>query len=206
MCILGLSYVSDTAFVKLLATFIAISCIGYISHVGSHMDFAKDMMDNLKQNIGYGQINNYKWISWICNKSIDFYDFHDTVHHDVNVNKKWYNILTEFIGNFWFQAGTTLALKFILHYMDTSMIVIWGLSYATVHNINYVLFPSHVHMKHHSNKHTNYGMDIWDIIFNTKYEEDLTDIEDINHYIINFFICTIIICTWLWYYKKKKNT
>jgi hypothetical protein len=202
LCILGLSYVSNTSFVKLLATFICISFIGYVAHVGSHMNIAKEMAENFKKKIGYGQ-KNKGWISWIANQTVEFYDFHDTVHHDVSVNKKWNNIMIEAIGNFWFQAGMVLVLKFILHYMDTSMIIIWGISYATVHNINYILFPSKVHMKHHSNKHTNYGMDIWDILFNTKYEDDLTEIENINHYTINFAICTVIICLWIWWHKKK---
>lgn len=48
-------------------------------------------------------------------------------------------------------------------------------------------------MKHHLDKHTNYGIDIWDIMFNTKYQGDNTDIENINHYSINVVIISAIL-------------
>ena len=38
------------------------------------------------------------------------------------------------------------------------------------------------HSDHHKDKHSNLGMDIWDIIFGTKYNWD--DIEDVNHYAV----------------------
>jgi len=59
--------------------------------------------------------------------------------------------------------------------------------YATIHNINYVVSPSATHILHHVDKTTNYGIDIWDIVFGTKYDGDysIDKLENINHYAIN---------------------
>ena len=86
------------------------------------------------------------------------------------------------------------------------MIVLWGILYTTVHNINYNIVPSSVHIKHHLDKNTNYGIDIWDIIFQTKYNNDPTDIENINHYTINLFICTACVILYLWWRTPNNIT
>jgi len=197
LCLLGLSYASNTPFIKLFITFIFISWFGYVAHIMSHLDCVHDMVKCIKKHFNIGQGPSTGWIDYIATHTLWFYQFHEDIHHNLEVNKKWNNILIESAGNFWFQAGTILALKYILQYMDTSVIVIWGMAYVTVHNINYILFPSTTHVKHHLNKNNNYGIDLWDIMFGTKYQDDITDIENINHYAINLILCTVCVSLWL---------
>ena len=56
------------------------------------------------------------------------------------------------------------------------------------------------HSDHHKDKHSNLGMDIWDIIFGTKYNWD--DIEDVNHYAVNFILSSIVIILIHKYFDK----
>ena len=57
------------------------------------------------------------------------------------------------------------------------------------HIINYNIIKPKVHEEHHEDKNTNFGIDIWDILFNTK---NNSDIENFNHSIINLIIILII--------------
>jgi len=66
-----------------------------------------------------------------------------------------------------------------------------ALMYATTHNINYVYLKPSVHRDHHIDNSTNFGIDIADILFDTKY--NLDDIETHNHVSINLIIITLII-------------
>ena len=71
--------------------------------------------------------------------------------------------------------------------------------------INYNIIESKEHISHHNsdlskngaynkenNKIYNYGIDILDILFNTKYEND-NSVENINHYACNCIILLILI-------------
>lgn len=156
-----------------------------------------------------------KW----CKKIIDvlcFYaDFHTKVHHNPKVNKIWYNLLIEFIQNIIIitigplYVSSIIKLKIVLfssYFIPNNIIIIfWGLIYATVHIINYNIIESKEHISHHNqdlsknkaynkenNKVYNYGIDILDILFDTKYEND-NSVENINHYAYNCIILLIII-------------
>ena len=77
--------------------------------------------------------------------------------------------------------------------------MLWCLVYSSFHNINYNLMEEPlIHQEHHENIFTNIGIDIVDVILNTKYDDN--NIENINHYAIN----TIIITGILLYYKWRK--
>lgn len=47
------------------------------------------------------------------------------------------------------------------------------------------------HEQHHINPNTNYGLDIFYIIFGTKY--DTNEIEDINHMSFNLLLSVVIV-------------
>jgi hypothetical protein len=203
ICIYYLTLYTKHSLISSLATFVSISLLGYIAHAICHVINIEWVFKKLDTHLNHILTSNKLVNKYIIDPSIEFYNFHEITHHDTSVNKQWYNIAYEFVGNFWFQAGTTLVVKYALSLMDYSVIVLWGLMYATVHNINYNLYPSHIHAKHHLNKFTNYGIDIWDIMFNTKYEGDFSDIEDINHYSINVILCTIVICIVISYFNRS---
>jgi hypothetical protein len=73
--------------------------------------------------------------------------------------------------------------------------MLWALFYATVHNINYNITHPIEHKNHHIDPQTNYGIDIVDIILNTKYNTTNSSkpisIEDHNHAAINIILITI---------------
>lgn len=199
-CMIFLTTYTKSSIFKTLFSFIVISFIGYMAHIISHLCEHYNILQSIDTKLNNMLSSPRNLVTYIISKFINFYDFHDKIHHDTTINKQYTNIVWEFIGNLWFQGGLILACKYILNYLDNSTIIIWGLLYATVHNINYVIYPSQVHIKHHIDKFTNYGVDIWDIIFNTKYIDD--EPEDINHYAINCIICTIIVCCGLWWWQK----
>ena len=70
------------------------------------------------------------------------------------------------------------------------IVIIWAFLYATVHNINFSFTKPTTHRDHHLNCHTNYGLDVYDILFGTKY--DWNDLENYNHAAINMIIITAI--------------
>ena len=45
-----------------------------------------------------------------------FLDFHDITHHDSTINKRWYNIVYEFVNNFVMQGGLIIIIRYILYY------------------------------------------------------------------------------------------
>jgi hypothetical protein len=107
----------------------------------------------------------------------------------------------EFIQNFLIEGGFLILLAHCYNFsidigsfkfkLNKSVLLLWGLLYATVHNINYIILGCDQHTKHHIDPKTNYGIDTLDILFDTKY--DINNIENLNHGSINVIIITLII-------------
>ena len=191
VCIASLSYYSHTSFIWAIITVIFASCAGYFSHYVSHKINALELFQQLNKDNHISNTYAKTGIEMFCN----MIDFHDQTHHDTDINKNWENILIEFAMNFYVQAGGFILIIWIAQQLNLYVITLWGLMYATIHNINYAIYPPATHMCHHIDKTTNYGIDIWDIIFNTKYGADYSadKIENINHYAINTAIITVAI-------------
>jgi hypothetical protein len=85
---------------------------------------------------------------------------------------------------------------FLCNFINPYIFIFGILVYISVHFINYGLYKiNNVHQLHHEYINVNYGFDILDNIFNTKYCKENT-FENLNHYIPNMlvaFIITIII-------------
>jgi hypothetical protein len=178
VCLILLSYCKNINVIWAILTFIIMSFLGYITHIISH---------SINFKYYYTKLNAP---NPVLKYIVDVLDFHADTHHDSTINKQVSNSIHEFIGNFITQAGIILICKFFLTHFDTSIIILWGLIYSTVHMINYTIVENDTHKKHHMNKYTNYGLDIYDILFNTKYD---SVIDDINHYSINMILLTFII-------------
>lgn len=177
---------TSSSYSGLIFSFIFILLFGHITHRLSHNIHFTQVYDNHKK----GNMN--KHVDTILTNVCKFLDFHRITHHDSDVNKKIVNIVYEFINNFLTQGGLLIIfIWFCNRYIDMRVILLWALMYASVHNINYTLIKPTVHRDHHLHEDTNYGLDIADIIFDTKY--DLNDIEDYNHISINLIIITFII-------------
>jgi hypothetical protein len=186
LCLIFIAYYSGSGIISTVITFIITSFLGYFAHYNSHhiqfVDFYKKLDNYVTRN---------SLLNSICLNVCYFLDFHEITHHNSDINKTPINLFYEFINNFVTQGGFLMILIYIAKYMNLYVCLLWGLLYSTVHIINYSLYPSLTHNYHHFNKYTNYGIDIWDILFGTKNEN--TPIENINHYGINLIILTPLI-------------
>jgi hypothetical protein len=73
--------------------------------------------------------------------------------------------------------------------------------YTSTHNINYgQLHVNKVHAKHHADYSVNYGPDICDIVFGTKYPKGT--VENTDHYIPNIIVATIFTYFFREYYEN----
>jgi hypothetical protein len=190
-CVCAIAYCSRTSYFWAIITIIFISVAGYFSHYISHRINAGELFT--KFNKKHSIIEN-EYIKTGVEMFCKLIDFHDVTHHDTDINKQWGNLAMEFAMNFYVQAGAFLLLFYGIQQMNLYVITLWGLMYSTIHNINYLLYPSQTHMLHHADKKTNYGIDIWDILFRTKYEGDYSypQLENINHYAINTLLITLV--------------
>ena len=194
VCLFIISHYSNTSFIIAIITFIYVSMRGYFMHYISHIINYLNFYSSLDNYITRNKILN-PILKFIC-KAIDF---HDVVHHDSSINKKIPNMIYEFIMNFLTQGGLLVILIYLLKKVNYSIIILWSLIYSTIHIINYEFVKPPTHMFHHLNKNTNYGLDVWDILFNTKYKSNNWQVENINHGAINIIILTGIIV----YFTKK---
>lgn len=180
------TYTPNTSYYVLLYSFIFIVVFGHFIHRLSHNINFREIYNKHRKR----SINQY--VDYIIIKICDFFDFHRVIHHDTSINKKFSNIVYEFINNFMIQGGLLVGFVwFYNNFIDNRVILLWALMYATVHNINYLFIKPTVHRDHHLHDNTNYGIDIADIIFDTKW--NLNDIEDHNHYSINIILIAICI-------------
>ena len=177
---------SKLSVIKNIWSFIIVSGLGYISHYVEHKISAMDYYIN-SNNI----FKHIPIIKKLVEYSAKIFDFHHTTHHDTEINKKSINIFYEFLNNFFAQGLAVYLFIKISKTLDETVCIIWGLLYATVHNINYLISPPSTHIYHHVNDKTNFGIDIYDIVFGTK--SDWDDIENINHYSWNLIILTLVI-------------
>ena len=129
-------------------------------------------------------------------KMVKFLEFHPKTHHNSNINTQFKNIIFEFINNLFTQGFFLIIIIKVIKYINIKIVILWAFFYATIHNINFLFIKPTTHRDHHLDNTTNYGLDIYDIIFGTKY--NWGDIENYNHGVINMIIITIII-----YYSYK---
>tara|TARA_B110000285_G_scaffold230309_1_gene296684 strand:- start:1467 stop:2222 length:756 start_codon:yes stop_codon:yes gene_type:complete len=185
-CIILLS--KKTSLIISIYSFIFASLYGWFIHWGTH---------NLGPlNEWYYRMDNFitrnRLVKTIMHYILKVIDFHSVVHHDSTINKNPINVLYEFLNNVLTQGGFLWIAKVLLSYLDNRIIILWGLFYASVHIINYSIVCPKTHKQHHINHYTNFGFDIYDIIFGTKY--DWKYIENDNHASINFLLLTLGLC------------
>jgi hypothetical protein len=184
--VMALGKSASSSYAGFTFSFIFILVFGHITHRCSHNSQFLEIYNNHKK----GNMNAY--VDCIITKVCTLLDFHRVTHHDSCINKNPMNIFYEFMMNFLTQGGILIVFVwFCNRCIDMRVILLWALMYATAHNINYMFIKPTVHRDHHLHDDTNYGLDIADIIFDTKY--DLTDIEDHNHISINLIIIAAII-------------
>ena len=182
-CTWVIARLTGERFLFALATFVYASFVGYAGHAIVHHYSFTDMYAACTHPILKNQV-----FSPILGTACRYLDFHDTTHHDLAVNRQIKNVLLEFSLNFINQGGLLILMVILCRYLNIYVIFLWAFAYCTVHNINYDYLAPVSHQLHHKDNATNYGIDIWDILFETKHPED--GLEDINHYAINLVLIT----------------
>ena len=184
-----------------IVTFVITMVCGYYMHLISHTYDARLLYEQSKFFI-FRYCRTIPWLDKAIKTSITYtLDFHDKIHHDSTINKLPSNVIIEFIINIILEGGLLL---FFASYIDFSMhinnyvfrfnrsiIILWGLLYSSVHNINYNIIHPLEHENHHKECCTNFGIDTLDILLDSKY--DIKNVEIFNHYSINIIVITLFI-------------
>ena len=194
---------NDNSYINTIITFMIVTYFGWWVHYFVHEnDFEKFYYENTSETMLFIKNN------WLLNKigMLIAYcsNFHDKIHHDSTVNKRTFNWVFEYTQNFIMEGGLILFLSKYLNIslrvghvfkFNNAVLLLWGLLYSSVHNINYIILGCNQHEKHHINPKTNYGIDTIDILFDTKFDKN--NIENFNHATINLIAITFVIL----YYK-----
>ena len=221
--ILILSYYSTghtiNSYISGMFTFVFIVFWGYLMHYISHYYNFTQCYQN-STNFILEKCHNIPLLDKIIKTILETtIDFHSITHHDSSINKTPTNVVLEIVQNFLTQGGLfvffnnyasptftmfpSLTNPFQLK-LNNSILKLWALFYATIHNINYRLISPIEHENHHIDPKTNYGIDLADIILNSKYNTKHSPnkkitIEDHNHSTLNIIIITVFL---LWEYLE----
>lgn len=160
--------------------------IGYFIHYLSHNYLFEERLNHFIDNSFVYSNENFKNK---LKKTINFFDFHSNIHHNTDINKKLKYQIYEFLQNIFFEGFIPFLFIIIARNLQPKIFILWGLFYATVHLINYNIIKPKVHEQHHINSKTNYGIELMDIIFNSKFDDT---IENHNHATINLIILFLI--------------
>lgn len=186
ICLWLLSKKFNKSLFNLIYSIIIISFIGWLVHWTSHkVNFTNFIT---KKN---NSITRNKILNSILIKTCNFLDFHPTTHHDSEINNSCKNIIYEFINNIFTQGLFFIIILWFIKKVDIRICILWAFLYATIHNINYRIKSPKTHIQHHIDDQVNYGIDIWDIILNTK--SDKIYIENHNHGAINLMCLTLLL-------------
>lgn len=184
ICVFFISSFTKINFYLTLLSFIITSFIGYIVHVFSHiLDFNKllDIDHNFVQNRFF--VEPYKYF-------IKMIEFHTVTHHNSDINKTPKSIIKEMCNNLFFQGFGLYGIVYFMKKLDINIFLVWAVLYTTIHLVNYNITTPEEHINHHKDPKTNFGIDIYDILFKTKNKNDKS-VENYNHYSINLIIITI---------------
>lgn len=180
-------------------TYIVTILLGYLSHYISHHNNFVAMYEKIMTEYFHYNIHNnlHQWIIKIIDYTMDY---HDVYHHNSEINKQPLYLFLEVLNNIWMQGGCWILYIYIFSLnINTYNILLWCLVYSSFHNINYNLMECPlIHQEHHKDIFTNIGIDIVDVIFNSKYDDK--NIEDINHYAINTVFITVILLYYKYYF------
>lgn len=122
-------------------------------------------------------------------------------HEHDNILSHAIQIILEFVSGVYFIVLKHIFNIFsipLFNFIDNWTVIFTYIFYTVVHNINYGYFKvNEVHRNHHVHMNKNMGPDICDILFNTKYEDN---VEQHDHYIpsilFSYFFVGVIRFIW----------
>ena len=203
-CCIGIamiSYTDGASYFCVLTTFVASIYLGYEIHRKTHIRDITSSYENLDNPIINRLVKYFPKLESIIRRVISHGDFHNNVHHDSNVNKEPCNALVEVYQNllsegliaaamcYWLRPALTICGATLKPHIPT--IIFWSLLYTSVHNINYTIINPSEHINHHLFPNTNFGIDLMDILCDTKCEPE--GFELLNHAVPNIIVITMII-------------
>ena len=185
-------------FISVVGTYTFTAFLQYIIHVLSHRYNFQDLYNSFSNITG---LKNFKRIYKTIQRTFIYLcEIHRKIHHKSNINKKKLNILTEFYINFFSSGGSLLLINLFINLkvslfnfvfrLDNTALLLFALCYSTSHLINYHVLDSIEHKQHHSNTKFNYGPEFFDILFDSKFDDNVVNE---NHITINLLLFTIII-------------
>jgi hypothetical protein len=175
---------SPNNILKGIINYIILQISYYVAHYGCHN----------KSNI-YNILKMYN--KKICDFLIIFHEMSCLLHLYHHKHYDFF-IFFQVIVEFMYLPIICIINYFTMTYFKFEFFDIWLnlfgiILYSSIHNINYGMFHvNDVHSLHHENQSTNYGPDLWDVIFKTKNKKNKS-IENTNHYLPNIIIILCIL-------------
>jgi len=134
---------------------------------------------------------------------LDFLNTHMVYHHESEKTiprplELFYESLTDLSMN----LSLILFQKLIgVNLIPLPVILLFTLTYTSIHIVNYSMFGSVFHRRHHESKIKNYAPDAMDHIFKTNYNDEY---EDLTITTLNIFACVAILYPLRFYFNSSK--
>ena len=201
VCLSTIAYSQSVPYLDVVVTFVASMYLGYDLHRKTHERNITALYDGLNSPILDYVKTHMPWLEAGLKWFVYHCDFHDKIHHDSKINKRPYNVMVEVYQNLlsegliaaalccWLRPTITIGGRAFSPHVPT--IVFWALLYTSVHNINYEILRPQEHINHHLHPQTNFGIDLMDILFDTKYEQE--GFEIMHHAVPNIVVITALI-------------
>lgn len=167
-----------------------------------------------KTSIFYGWIQYILCILWayiahrMAHEPIGFFLNRAHIYHHEHTD--WISHAIQVCVELCASFGPVILLYYFIdleknHYLvDPYIFLLFFIFYTSTHNVNYGLLKvNDVHYKHHLDYSVNYGPDICDILFKTKYPHD--GVENTDHYIPNILVATLFSYLFKIYYTNSNN-
>jgi len=118
---------------------------------------------------------------------------HIYVHHSPHKTiSRTLDLILEMLPPIVYISSLLLLQEFVnIHIVPHNVAFLGGLYYMSYHIINYSIFGSSFHEKHHKYKNVNFTPDFCDHIFGTNATEEF---EDMSHMIPNIIVSYLVTC------------
>jgi len=119
--------------------------------------------------------------------------FHTFLHHGKYFQSRLLELFIETVGEMISYIAIPIGLQYLfgVELIHPLIIIFTSLVYISVHIINYSIFGSDTHSRHHKDPSVNFGPDFYDHIFGTNYDSTY---ENMHPMYINIIIITILLC------------
>jgi hypothetical protein len=169
-----------------IALALAIFIIGF-PHVTFPQIFFQGTLMELYTYFGHRLIHSFS------NKNIIY---HTAFHHSNPkvIKSRCLELIVETVGELISFIGVPMLFQYVFSFqlIHPLIIVFTTLVYVSVHIVNYSIFGSETHSRHHKNPEVNFGPDFYDHLFGTNY--DSTHENMLPMYINIVVICILLCC------------